>query len=183
MKVVEPIRDKDKISEIENKLKIKNYRDYILFKIGINTGLRISDLLQLKVKDVKNKTHLELYEGKTNKYKKQALSPELRQNITDYIEGGELTDEEYLFQSRKGDNKPIGRVQAYRVLRDIGEEVGLDKIGTHTLRKTFGYHHYKQNKDVALLQDLFNHSSPSITLKYIGINQDIKDASTVSFYL
>ena len=57
---VEPIRDKEKIAEIENKLKIKRYRDYILFKIGINTGLRISDLLQLKVKDVKNKTHLEL---------------------------------------------------------------------------------------------------------------------------
>jgi integrase len=61
--------------------------------------------------------------------------------------------------------------------------VGLEDIGTHTLRKTFGYHHYQQNKDVAILQQIFNHSSPSITLRYIGINQDIIDRSLEDFCL
>jgi len=94
-----------------------------------------------------------------------------------------MSDEEYLFKSRKGENKPISRVQAYRILNSAAEHVGLQEVGTRTLRKTFGYWHYKQNKDVALLQQIFNHSSPSVTLRYIGINEDIKDRSIENFYL
>jgi integrase len=94
-----------------------------------------------------------------------------------------MNEKEYLFQSRKGDNKPISRVQAYRVLKKAGKEIGQQKVGTHTLRKTFGYHHYKKNKDVALLQRIFNHSSPSITLDYIGITQDEINESTEGFDL
>ena len=94
-----------------------------------------------------------------------------------------MEEEEYLFQSRKGKDKPISRVQAYRILNSAGAKVGLKEIGTHTLRKTFGYWHYKQNKDVALLQEIFNHSAPSVTLRYIGINEDIKDNSIENFYL
>ena len=80
-------------------------------------------------------------------------------------------DNEYLFASRKGAG-PISRVQAYRILNRAARDVGLDEIGTHTLRKTFGYHFYRANHNVAMLQQLFNHSSPSITLRYIGITQD-----------
>ncbi|MBY6999000.1 tyrosine-type recombinase/integrase, partial [Clostridium botulinum] len=90
---------------------------------------------------------------------------------------------EYLFKSRKGQNKPITRVQAYRILLEAGKCLGMAEVGTHTLRKTFGYWHYKQYKDVAILQDIFNHSAPSITLRYIGINDDIKDNSIENFYL
>ncbi|MFW6238815.1 MAG: tyrosine-type recombinase/integrase, partial [Halanaerobiales bacterium] len=80
-----------------------------------------------------------------------------------------LHNEDYLFQSRKGKNQPISRVQAYRVLKKIGKRAGLNiKIGTHTLRKTYGYHHYQKYKDIAQLQAIFNHSSPDITLDYIG---------------
>ena len=77
----------------------------------------------------------------------------------------------------------IGRVQAYRILNKAAAEVGLIEIGTHTLRKTFGYHFYKRYKDVALLQEIFNHSAPSITLRYIGINQDIIDEAVGGFHL
>ena len=84
--------------------------------------------------------------------------------------------------SRKGD-KPISRIQAYRILNDVAEELGVQEIGTHTLRKTFGYWHYKQNKDVALLQEIFNHSAPSVTLRYIGINADLMDESMKNFGL
>ena len=78
---------------------------------------------------------------------------------------------------------PISRVQAYRVLNDAARELKLDEIGTHTMRKTFGYWHYKQHKDIAILQDIFNHSAPSITLKYIGINDDVKDNTLKDFFL
>ena len=67
----------------------------------------------------------------------------------------------------------MDRITAYRIIREICSQVGIeDNIGTHTLRKTFGYHFYKKYKDVVLLQKIFNHSSPSITLRYIGIEQD-----------
>ncbi len=93
-----------------------------------------------------------------------------------------MGDNEYLFPSRKGD-KPITRVQAYRILNKVADKLGIQEIGTHTLRKTFGYMHYKKYKDVAILQEIFNHSAPSITLRYIGINADIIDSSIDNFYL
>jgi len=181
MKKVEPIRDKDKIKEMKAVLKRQNFRDYILFELGINSGLRISDLLQLKVKDIKNKDKVELKEQKTDKMNRFPLSPRVKRLIDDYITN--LDPEEYLFQSRKGDNEPISRVQAYRVLRKAADKVGLEKVGTHTLRKTFGYHQYKKFKDVAMLQRIFNHSSPSVTLDYIGINQEEIDNKMKNFDL
>jgi len=94
-----------------------------------------------------------------------------------------MFDDDFLFRSREGKNKPISRVRAYQLLSDVAKKVGLEEIGTHTLRKTFGYWHYKQHKDIALLQELFNHSAPSVTLRYIGINQDAMDQSLENFYL
>ncbi|NUK31028.1 tyrosine-type recombinase/integrase [Parageobacillus sp. VR-IP] len=84
-------------------------------------------------------------------------------------------------KSRNGHNKPIGRSMAYKILRKVAERFHLDEIGTHTLRKTFGYHFYQQTKDVAMLQEIFNHSSPVITLKYIGVNQDSMDRAMTKF--
>ena len=76
------------------------------------------------------------------------------------------------------------QVQAYRILNKAAVRVGINgEIGTHTLRKTFGYHMYMKTKDVALLQELFNHSSPSVTLRYIGINQDRLDQAMDDFRL
>ncbi|MCK8825261.1 site-specific integrase [Fuchsiella alkaliacetigena] len=181
MKKVEPIRDKDKIEEMKTELLKQSYRNYMLFVIGINTGLRIGDILELKVEDVRNETHIEIKEQKTGKTKTFLINSKLKSDLDKYIKN--MNDWEYLFQSQKGDNKPISRVQAYRVLKKGADKVGLKKIGTHSLRKTFGYHHYKLHKDVALLQDLFNHSAPSITLDYIGINQDIMDKTIENFYL
>lgn len=181
MKEVQPIRDKNKIEEMKSELLKKGLRDYTLFIIGINTGLRISDLLDLKVEDVKNKSHIILTEQKTGKNKRFMINRQLREDIDKYINN--MGSNEYLFQSQKGKNKPISRVQAYRILNNAASKIGLDEIGTHTLRKTFGYWHYKQYKDVALLQELFNHSAPSVTLRYIGINQDAMDKTIRDFYL
>ena len=181
MNKVEPIRDKQKIEEVKMELLKKNYRNYLLFVLGINTGLRIGDMLKLKVKDVRNQTHIILKEQKTGKSKKFFINSVLRNALDEYI--ANMADHEYLFQSRNGTNQPLSRSQTYRILSSAGRKVGLENIGNHSTRKTFGYFHYKKYKDVALLQELFNHSAPSITLDYIGINQDVMDNSLENFYL
>ena len=116
----------------------------------------------------------------TGKLKKAYINSSLKEELDKYI--FDMNDEDFLFRSPEGENKPISRVRAYQLLTDVAKKVGLEEIGTHTLRKTFGLH-YKQHKDIALLQELFNHSAPSVTLRYIGINQDAMDASLEDFYL
>ena len=93
--------------------------------------------------------------------------------IKNYLEERRnLTFEQPLFPSRKG-NGSIKRNQAYKILSEAAHAVGIkDNIGTHSMRKTFGYHAYKTGIDISILQKIFNHSCPSITLRYIGITQD-----------
>lgn len=158
----------------------QSYRDWFMFMMGINSGLRISDFIELKVSDVKDKTHITIKERKTDKTKRFNINHALRTIIDDYITG--MRDDDWLFPSQKG-GRHITRVQAYRILTNAASRVGLDEIGTHTMRKTFEYHFYKKTKDVALLQEIFNHSSPSITLRYIGINQDVIDQALEDFSL
>jgi len=182
MELVQPIRDREVIQKIKDILKINGYRDYLLFIAGINTGLRISDLLNLKVSDVKGKDHISIREKKTGKPKRFIINTAFKQSLEGYIDF--MADDEYLFKSRNGDNRPITRMQAYRIINDACKKAGVkDKIGTHTLRKTLGYHHYQQHKDIAILQDIFNHSAPSVTLRYIGINDDMKDKTMQDFAL
>lgn len=182
MQYVQPIRDKKKIEEIKAILKENGTRDLLLFSMGINTGLRISDLLNLKVIDVKGKSHVEIKEQKTGKLKRFPLLGNLQLLIDEYVRNKDCF--EYLFKSRNGKNKPITRVMAYMIINVACKACGIqDNIGTHTLRKTFGYHHYQTFKDVAILQSLFNHSSPSITLRYIGITQDEIEQTLQQFEL
>lgn len=187
MREVQPIRDVEKIEEIKNYLRRKSYRNYFLFEMGINVGLRIGDLLKLKVKDVAGKTHIIIREEKTKNVKgkgekKFKINDALRLEIKEYTKG--MSSNDYLFPSRTGQgSKPISRIMAYYILKDAANHVGFEEMGTHTLRKTFGYHFYKQYKDVALLQRMFNHSSPSITLRYIGISQDEMDRAIDGFNL
>ena len=174
MEVVQPIRDPELIEDIAEFLRMKNERDYVLFAVGIYTGIRIADILKLRVRDVRGKTHLTLYEGKTKKRKTVKFSKTLKVILEEYVADKE--ESEYLFRSRVGKNKPITRERAYAILKEAANEFGLTNIGCHSMRKTFGYFMYEStNHDVALLQELFNHSSPEITLRYIGINQDSHD--------
>ncbi|MGL4803480.1 site-specific integrase [Paraclostridium dentum] len=181
MKYVQPIRDRDIIKRMKNELLKGGLRNYMLFNIGINTGLRVSDILNLKVIDVKDKTHITINEQKTKKQKRILINSNLKKDIDEYMY--KMEDDEYLFKSRKGNNSPLSRIQAYRILNQAAKNLNLSEVGTHTMRKTFGYWHYSIYKDVAILQDIFNHSSPSITLRYIGINDDIKDKTIKDFYL
>jgi len=182
MKYVQPIRDLELIEKMKVILKKQNYRNYFLFVFGINSGLRISDILKLKVSDVRNKTHVVITEKKTGKEKRFKLNTNLQIEIKEYISN--MSNDEYLFTPvTDRQKKPISREMAWIILNKAARELGLEEIGTHTLRKTFGYHFYQKTKDVALLQNIFNHSSPSVTLRYIGINQDIIDNALDDFNL
>lgn len=180
MKTVQPIRDTAMIAAMKEVLLKQHYRNYFLFVLGINTGLRISDLLALRVGDVKGKSHIVITEQKTGKLKRFKINNELQEHICKFTIDKERTA--FLFQSRRGTDR-IHRVQAWKILNSAAQEVGLEEIGTHTLRKTFGYHFYQQYKDVAVLQQIFNHSSPAVTMRYIGITQDIIDEAVDGFSL
>lgn len=178
--LVEPIRDKTQIKAVEDYLAQKSIRNKVLFCFGINSGLRVSDILSLNISDVKNKTHIELCEKKTGKIKKFPINKKLEKLLKDFILN--KPDNKPLFESKK--KHRLDRSQVYRVLNEACSAAGIDaNIGTHTMRKTFGYHHYKQFKDIAMLQTIFNHSSPNITLRYIGIDQDEIDKSYNAFEL
>ena len=178
MTTVEPIRNKSDIKKVEKVLAQQSQRDLMLFVLGTNCGLRISDLLSLNVGDVRNKTHIQIVEKKTGKFKKFPINDRLKPMIEDFIKG--RRNAEPLFLSHW--KHRLDRVTAYYVIRDACEKAGLqERIGTHSMRKTFGYHHYQQFKDVVILQKIFNHSSPQITLRYIGIEQDQIDYSYSNF--
>lgn len=176
---VEPIRDKTKIKQMYHYLNGQDSKYSLLFKFGLNTGLRISDILPLKVKDIFNKNielldYLILNEKKTGKEKKIKINNALQKSLESNVRDRKLCFEEFLFSSKKGGH--LGRVQAYRVLKEAAEIIGIQNFGTHSLRKTWGYWTYKMSKyNIGLIMDTFNHSSPSVTLRYIGINQDQKD--------
>ena len=178
---VNALRDKKQIELMKRVLKSNNIRDYLLFVVGINVGLRVSDLLSLRLSDVLNtngkvKDEVTVLEGKTKKTRTFTLNKSTSMAIKEYASTLDNYDMDmYLFKSRKGENKAISRVQAWQILSDGAKLVGIkETIGTHTLRKTFGYWSYKQGIDITLLQDIFNHSTPSITLRYIGITKEDK---------
>ncbi len=184
--LVEPIRNKSDIEAIEYVLKRNSARNHLIFVFGLNTGLRVSDILGLNIDDVKNKNYIEIHEKKTGKYKKFPLNNKLKKLIKNYLikraENYTILKEEPLFVGKK--HYRLDRSQVYRFLNKACIEIGLKiNVGTHTMRKSFGYHFYQKYKDVALLQKILNHSNPSITLRYIGIDQDEIDCSYKNFEL
>lgn len=180
MEFVQPIRDKKQLEAMKKILKAGNIRDYALFVLGINSGLRISDLLQLTVGDVMQdngaiRDRISLREQKTGKVKEFPLGATTIKALKEYLSTRPAKQDEVLFPSRKGQGA-LTRQQAYNILNDAARAVGIQEaIGTHTLRKTFGYWAYKSGVDITRIQKLLNHSSPSVTLAYIGITQDELD--------
>ena len=161
MNFVEPIRDTTTVQDIADYLKEKAPKYYIMYMIGIYSGLRVSDILKLKIRDVRGKDKIKVREKKTGKEKLFPVNRELAAAIEDYCK----------------DKKEY----AYRVIHEAGQHFGLDNLGTHTMRKTFGYHFYLQTKDIVLLMRIFNHNDESKTLRYIGIEQTTIDAAMMKF--
>lgn len=181
MQTVQPIKDREKIEAMKKILRASSLRNELLFVLGINTGLRISDLLELRIGDVITKKgvvdRLELQEKKTKKKRTIALNKKTCRLIARYLdtERPAARYDEALFRSQKG-GKAISRQHAYEILNDAARTVGItERIGTHSCRKTFGYFAYKQGIDLAMIQKLLNHSSQAETLRYIGITQEQMD--------
>jgi integrase len=176
---VNAIKDKNKIEKIKKFLKEKNLRNYCLFVLGINIGLRISDLLELRISDVLNENKIKwevtINEKKTGKTRTFKINKQSKKALLLYLKDIEYESDSnhYIFRSRKCSNKHISRNHAWVIINEAAKHAGIHgRFGTHTLRKTFGYWSYRQGIDITLLQKIFNHSSPAITLKYIGITQD-----------
>ncbi|KMJ57996.1 integrase [Bacillus sp. LL01] len=170
MEYVEALKDRKYIQQIKEYLKNYSLRDYLFFVMGINMGLRLSELLHVKVGDVTEDGNIkEFYYVDNEPY--VFMNKHVKQAIKQYLHKRELHSTDYLFKSQKC-SSPITRQQAYRIINKAAKDVGVPgKVGTHTLRKTFGYHAYRSGVAVSILQKHFHHSTPSETLRYLGINK------------
>lgn len=179
---VEPIRDKQLIRDILKALAADRSpageRRYLMFATGIYLGRRIGDMLRLRVGDVQGRRTLDIVEQKTGKKISMEINASLRNIYRERLEG--RSPEEWLFCSRQrnrvtGEQMPINERTALRDLKRIGKMARLPddyNLGTHTMRKTFGYWYYKNYGDLATLMMMFNHSKAEVTLIYIGITDD-----------
>ncbi|MDG2739500.1 tyrosine-type recombinase/integrase, partial [Vibrio parahaemolyticus] len=149
MEVVEALKDISQIEAMKKYLKEHSQRDYLLFVIGINTGLKITELLSMKFEDVLHEdgTVKEFYSlpVEDEKFKQDIyLNTKVKEALLEYVQSIEVKRENYVFQSNKTTNS-ITRQQAYRVIHNAAEAVGIvGKIGTNSMRKTFGFHAYKR---------------------------------------
>ncbi|MBA7589761.1 Tyrosine recombinase XerC [subsurface metagenome] len=181
MRIVEPIRSESQIKMIKGNLyQQKSPRDFLLFVFGINSGLRIGDLLSLKLGDVKDsrgglKDDLDIREQKTGKTRKVFFNKQIKEAISYYLKKTDIFDlDRYLFTNEKSKrNKPITRVRAYQLINKWCKDVGLNcRVGGHTLRKTFGYHLRMQGISIEQISSLLNHQNIKVTFRYIGISSD-----------
>lgn len=188
MNTLEPIKNMETILDIADYLRTRDSmyaeRNYMLWLTGIYLGLRVSDILTLQVRDVRNKDNVYKREAKTGKENFVEIPKEFKAEIRKYVQGKE--DYEYLFTSRKkmrmmkesGEvvliEKPIGRQQVYELLKDAAGKFCNSRVGTHTMRKTFGYFLYQSTKDIVLVKEVLNHSDINITRRYIGLTQEMK---------
>lgn len=177
MQTVEPIRDVRKVDAMKKYLRGKNLRDYAMFVLGINTGLRIGDLKAFIISDfIKNgkiSDRIYIHEKKTGKEKIFRINDTARKALQEYLATRPgVQPDKLLFPSREG-GKMLTSQQIRNIILDAARAVGVNEaIGTTTLRKTFGYHARKKGVPIEVLMRIFNHSWPGITQRYIGISQD-----------
>jgi integrase len=180
MNAVEPIRDRKKINAIKGNLKRRDPRNFLLFTLGINTALRISDILGLKVEDVKEtsgeiKEYLDINEQKSGKQRHIYINAEVKSALEFFFNKTRLYDlDRYLFTAhQKNKNVPISRVRAWQMIRDWCNQVGVrGRLGTHTLRKSAGYHMRMAGVPIEMIAEVLGHRSTTITKRYIGITND-----------
>jgi len=179
-----PIKSVERVKDIQDYLRYKNYRDYVLFTLGVTTGYRAGDLVNLKVRDIKEalrRKEFEIFEGKkknsknirekNRKPRPVEIRPRLASILKDYVK--DKRDYEYLFQSRKGINQHIGVQAVSNILKDAGEYFGLHDISAHSMRKTYAYKIYMESKcDIVAVKEMLGHSSIEETKLYIGLDKE-----------
>ncbi|MHB0803230.1 tyrosine-type recombinase/integrase [Bacillus thuringiensis] len=175
-KVRQTILSESQIETIQHILSQSSTRDNLLFLFTLHFCLKVSEILQLQVRDVldtngKIRNFVLFYDEHEKIHKWFAVNEILQYAIKNYIQKRKVqAPNEPLLKSQKG-QRPISRQHAWYVLNKAAKAIGLDGISTHTLQKTWGYYAYKTGIDIALLQHFFGHSSPATTLKYIDITR------------
>jgi integrase len=184
MNFVEPIRDCKKIAQIKNQLRgQRRYRDLLLFVVGINAALRISDLLELRSEHFfddhqRIRQRFWIKEQKKGKRQEVVINDSIQEALEEYLSAyPEITGDQkyFIFFSSKSNSfmRPIRRGQSWKVIATICQQVGLrGNFGTHSLRKTWGYHARMQGVDLALIMHKLNHESVAYTKRYLGITDD-----------
>lgn len=178
---VEPIKRVSDIKKVKEYLiATKRWRDYCIFVVGINVGLRASDLLALHIGQVERADEVTVTEKKTGKSRVFVINQSAREAIDLYLsKRDDKMSDNYLFASQKYPDKPLTVSSLHRLLKTLFRQLGLKgNFGTHTLRKTFGYHIYNNNVKenpgiIQVLQKMFGHSSEAMTLRYIGITKEV----------
>lgn len=188
MKEVKPIRDKEDLQNFKNYYRdvCPHQRNQLMIVMGLNTALRISDLLSLQWGDVYDfgkkrfRKHIILVEQKTKKNSSIFMNDNIINELKSYMEYNlsknlSVDNEIYLFKGASK-NEPISRVQAFRIIKKAAKACDiLEDIACHSLRKTFGYHAWKQGVQPVMLMNIYNHSSFETTKHYLGIEQDDRD--------
>ena len=188
MGTTQPIRKKEDVRAFLHyyRVEVPSERNYTLIILGLYTALRISDILNLKWNDVYNfekedfHEHLTVYEQKTGKQNRVILNRVVKEALQEYMDSKnrrkKTSSTDYIFTKTTDYTIPLNRTQAFRIIRKAAREtLHMEHISCHSLRKTFGYHAWKQGTPPALLMEIYNHSSYKITKRYLGIEQDEKD--------
>lgn len=176
---VDPIRNKEDILKIAQYFYDKGQlRNAAMFIIGCNIGLRGKDFCAIKIGDIPENGVYRLKERKTGKYRTVVLNSFAMQCYRELVASiPNHTDETPLFISQKGENQSIERSSFARILHNAGKDLNLPyKLGTHSMRKTFGYHLFMDNQQspeiLAYLQEMFGHTNSRVTLRYIGLEEE-----------
>lgn len=191
MSTTQPIKQPEEITKLKSFFREKNdLRNFVMIVMGMNTALRISDLLNLRWKSVydpqkrKYYKHVQLVEQKTGKTNIIALNQAVTDALEELRQVCHPLQEDYIFQSRTGENRPITRNQAYKIINRAARDLGLEgNISCHSLRKTFGYQAWKKGVPPAVIMEIYNHTSLEITKRYLAIDQDDKDEVMYSMNL
>lgn len=166
MNWVAPIKEDETLENFKKALRKNDDKYYIMFEIGVGTGLQLQDILKFKVKDIAGKSSITVSIGTKNIKRTFNIPEDVQKIITEYASNKKPDD--YLITGYAGSTQPLSREQAYRIFKAAGKSIGIGSIGAQTMRKTFAWRYYKETGDIYYLQNLFNHASPSITYRYIG---------------
>ena len=187
MSTTQPIKDRNELELLKNYYRdvCPNPRNYALISTGINTALRISDILSIRWRDVCRlpersfRRHITLVEKKTGKSACIAINRNLVQALSLYLNTlPSPRPEDYIFHKARPETPdvPLSRSQAFRIIKRACSRLTLpEHISCHSLRKTFGYHAWASGANPTVLMVIYNHSSFSVTKRYLGIEQEDKD--------
>lgn len=186
MNTAQPIRNPEELQRFKHYYMCEkhNPRNQLLIILGLNTALRISDILVLRwgnVYDFKNecfRSHISIVEQKTGKRSRIYMNESIMETLCCYKEMAEratsVSETDFLIQGRDGDS--LSRSQAWRIIRNAAEKCNIPGVvSPHSLRKTFGYLAWKNGTTPTMLMDIFNHSSFDVTQRYLGIEQEDRD--------